>query len=80
MYSYQNSTTTGVLIKVKVSILIQVVNVFLYSKRRVFRRPRWECLNPYSGGKCIPIIMENSNEIKKQIGLNPYSGGKCIPI
>ena len=37
-------------------------------------------LNPYSGGKCIPI-KNGKNLFKHRIKrLNPYSGGKCIPI
>jgi len=36
-------------------------------------------LNPYSGGKCIPMVnLEPENEASQR--LNPYSGGKCIPI
>ena len=37
------------------------------------------CLNPYSGGKCIPIRWDQ-DETNLLVSLNPYSGGKCIPI
>jgi len=44
---------------------------------------RKECgvssLNPYSGGKCIPMIFPNWKTSERNC-LNPYSGGKCIPI
>jgi len=36
-----------------VSILIQVVNVFLFTVNG--ERVKETSLNPYSGGKCIPI-------------------------
>jgi len=64
-----------------VSILIQVVNVFLSIMQwHSYATRIGRSLNPYSGGKCIPIIYQEL--IRKETGdcLNPYSGGKCIPI
>jgi len=37
-------------------------------------------LNPYSGGKCIPINHAFNGIADLLLCLNPYSGGKCIPI
>jgi len=62
----------------RVSILIQVVNVFLYHAC-FHERTQETSLNPYSGGKCIPINA-SWTEVSVLRCLNPYSGGKCIPI
>jgi len=55
---------------VTVSILIQVVNVFLYAGDNWEYAPSVMRLNPYSGGKCIPIVearlIKNGNNVKSQ--------------
>ena len=52
MYSYQKCYLKAKLNRV--SILIQVVNVFLFFEPKPSRKS-YGCLNPYSGGKCIPM-------------------------
>jgi len=78
MYSY-NLKIKAMSKQSLVSILIQVVNVFLFYDL-VLKGGRLYSLNPYSGGKCIPIKRTTTKKYVFGRSLNPYSGGKCIPI
>jgi len=59
MYSYNYEIKAFLIAFMKVSILIQVVNVFLYETYVRYKQFKI-CLNPYSGGKCIPIYLLNA--------------------
>ena len=56
-----------------------MVNVFLLDVRQSKSTPGNAGLNPYSGGKCIPIGFCKLMRVYLS-RLNPYSGGKCIPM
>jgi len=61
MYSYL-SKKAAEFCELSVSILIQVVNVFIFNSANT-RKNNEESLNPYSGGKCIH--MKTLNFISK---------------
>ena len=53
--------------------------MYSYANTLMYKMEKLGGLNPYSGGKCIPIFRKGGIAYKGD-GLNPYSGGKCIPI
>ena len=78
MYSYRVHSSHTQKMET-VSILIQVVNVFILFIMSNLVIESSLSLNPYSGGKCIHI-QQSCEWSSLQDCLNPYSGGKCIHI